>query len=258
MEQSIEFKSKKSQTTLRGRFIKAASTGVKQPLVFMLTGDGGKGTKSLSWVNMPPKLQEFGISSFLFDFEGLGYSEGKRGGLNISKGIDNLISAFEVIQKEEWVDKDRIGCFAASFGATILLLNPEIANKLSVIGLKSPAAFIPDAYYNELGHLEYLKWRDEEYSELNGYNYNVIIDALKYNVFTSAQEITSPVYITQGDKDEIVPFHQSYFLFDCLGSQEKELEIFPDGNHGYSNNNDWDKMAQYFVNQFNTKLNAEN
>tara|TARA_B100001115_G_scaffold181098_1_gene174661 strand:- start:1581 stop:2348 length:768 start_codon:yes stop_codon:yes gene_type:complete len=254
MEQQIEFKSSMTNQVLRGRFIKSENPNKKSPIVFMLTGDGGKGTKSLSWVNMPPKLAEKGISSFLFDFEGLGYSDGTRETLCLSIGISNLLDAFKVIEEQEWIDSNKIGCFAASFGAAVLLAAPEIANKLSIVGLKSPAAFIADAYFNEIGFDEFENWRKTGFSNENGYKYEVFLDCLRYNIFETATRITTPCYITQGDKDEIVPFQQTVFLYECLKTTEKELNIFKDGNHSYSNNNDWDKMASYFVECFHKSL----
>ena len=137
----IEFKSIKTGTLIRGRFIKPDSQDKLSPIIIMLTGDGKKGSKSLSWVNMPPMLLKAGISSFIFDFEGLGYSEGERRNLSLSVGIDNFRSAYEIVKQQDWIDKGRIGAFASSFGATVLLLIPEIANELKVLGLKSPAAF---------------------------------------------------------------------------------------------------------------------
>lgn len=254
MEVKIEFKSSLSGKTLRGRFVKAGVSTSKSPLVFMLTGDGRKGSKSLSWVNIPPKLAEYGISSFLFDFEGLGYSDGNREELTVSTGIRNLEDAFKIIKQQDWIDTSKIGCFAASYGATTLLLSPKISNSIAVIGLKSPAAFIPDAYFNEVGIEEFQNWKEKGYSEINGYKFDVFIDSLKHNTFITANDINTPCYITQGDKDEIVPFQQTHFLFESLQSTKKELKIFKNGNHGYSKNNDWETMASYFVTIFKNHL----
>src|SRR5216684_8795322 len=109
-----EFASINTGTLLRGRFTRpvSASTAGKYPLVVMATGDGPKGTKSLSWTNLPPLLCAKGIASFSFDFEGLGYSEGNRAQLTLSRGIDNFRTAFEVTRSTEWVDPNRIGILA--------------------------------------------------------------------------------------------------------------------------------------------------
>jgi hypothetical protein len=250
-----EFPSKNSKTLLRGRFIKATNTNNSlSPVVIMLTGDGKKGSKSLSWVNMPPKLQEAGISSFLFDFEGLGYSEGERRNLSLSVGVDNFISAYEFVKQQEWVDIQRIGAFASSFGATVLLLTPNIANQLKAIGLKSPAAFIPDAYFREIGAEKFEEWRTNGYLEENGYNYDILMDSLKYNVFCSSTEIDTPCMITQGDNDEIIALQHTFYLFDCLRSKDKFIEVFEKVSHGYSENDAWERMANIFLKWFRERL----
>lgn len=251
---NVEFKSIKTGTLLRGRFIEADTRGGRSPLVIMLTGDGKKGSKSLSWVNMPPKLQKVGISSFLFDFEGLGYSEGERRNLSLSIGIDNFRSAYEFVKQQNWFDKQRIGAFASSFGACVLLLSPDIANELKAIGFKSPAAFIADAYYNEIGESKFENWRRDSFLEDNGYNFEVFIDALSYNTYASALKITTPCFITHGDNDEIIPLRHTKYLYECLGTPDKHLEVFHGVSHGYSEGDAWDRMAEMFVDWFSKKL----
>ncbi len=250
----IQFKSRKSGTLLRGRFIETSTQIAKKPLVIMLTGDGPKGSKSLSWVNMPPILEKIGISSFLFDFEGLGYSEGNRRTLSLSVAIDNFSSAFDVVKKEKWVDKRRIGAFASSFGATVLLLVPKVANQLKAIGLKSPATFIADAYYKEIGSKLFDRWRKEGYIDDNGYDFNIFLDALRYNPYKKAMSIRTPCLITQGDSDEIIDLQHSIYLYECLNSVNKRIEIFKGASHGYSEGNSWDRMAAMFVDWFSENL----
>ncbi|HEY3310338.1 MAG TPA: alpha/beta hydrolase [Anaerolineales bacterium] len=251
---SVEFKSRKTGTLLRGRFIEADVGMRSSPLIIMLTGDGKKGSNSLTWTNFPPKLQQVGISSFLFDFEGLGNSKGERNSLSLSVGIENFRSAIEFAMKQNWIDKKRIGAFASSFGASVLLLSPDIANNLKAIGLKSPASFIPDAYFNEIGKAKFDVWRRQRYLEDNGYNFDIVIDALGYNVFASAHTIKTPCLITQGNSDEIIPPQHTGYLYECLGSRDKHLEIFEGVSHGYSEGNAWERMASLFVDWFQKML----
>lgn len=253
MEQKIEFVCKDTGIRLRGRFIKPESFNYPSPVVIMLTGDGPKGSKSLSWVNVPPKLLEHNISSFLFDFAGLGYSEGERKKLTLSVGISNFKSAFEVVLNESWIDKNRIGIFASSFGANVALLLPELMNRVKLIGLKSPSCFLPDAYINEIGNDEFDKWRQEGFCEKNGYNFEVVTDCFNYNTYKEVKKINTPCLITHGSKDEIVPINQSKFLYECL-SGNKKLKIFKNVGHGYSEEGAWDRMASIFVDWFSDNL----
>lgn len=249
MEITYEYISGTTNAVLRGRLVYDDSLPVPLPAVIMLTGDGPKGTKSLSWVNMPPRLMEVGVASFLFDFEGLGYSDGIRRQLSLTKGMDNLRSTFVFISQLDLVDKSRLGFLGSSFGATALLLQPDIANKAKLIGLKSPASFLADAYINEIRDAGLDRWLIEGYLDDNGYDIEVLLDCLRHNAFESAMNVTSPCLITHGDADEIVPVRQSKMLAACLAGKTR-LEVFPKCDHGYSVDGAWERMATMFVSWF--------
>lgn len=253
MNQEFEFRSSFSDVLLRARLIGPEQVQPPFPVVMMLTGDGPKGTKSLSWTNLPPLLLPHGIASFLFDFEGLGYSDGERRTLSVTRGIENLATAFDFLRQQGWSDPDRLGALASSFGATTLLLSPQVANALKVIGLKSPAAFLPDAYVSEVGFDRFDEWATTGFLEANGYDFAVVLDALKYNAYVSARAIHTPCLITHGERDEIVSVMQSKYLSRCLGG-ETRLELFRGVGHGYSEEGAWDRMARLFVDWFSTKL----
>ncbi len=253
----FEFQSRNTGTLLRGRLVEPASANDSYPIVVMLTGDGPKGSKSLSWVNMPPLLAEVGVASFMFDFEGLGHSDGDRSKLSVSVGIDNFRTAYDFIRNQLDVDDGRLGAFASSFGAEVLLLTPDIANGMGAIGLKSPAAFIADAYFNEIGSDKFDAWREEGFLEDNGYSFEVFLDSLSHNAFLSAREIETPCLITQGSADEIIPWQHTRYLYECLKSGDKRLEIFEGAGHGYSEGDSWETMANMFVSWFKTRLGNE-
>jgi uncharacterized protein len=237
---------------LRGKFIQPETSKTKFPLVIMLTGDGPKGSKSLSWVNIPPRLAKHGIASMLFDFSGLGNSDGARKELTLSKGIADFKIIFNQIEKHTWIDFDRLSIMGSSFGACVALMLPEILNKCKAIGFKSPSTFLPDAYFKELSLETYNNWIKSGYCEENGYNSKVLFDPFKYNVYAEIPKIKSKCLITHGDADEVVPYQQSLFLKDLL-SGEVELITFENGDHGYSGEN-WEKMAFTFETFYKNEL----
>lgn len=252
--ENIEFRSEKTGILLRGRFIYPEKPSKRTPCVIFLTGDGKKGSNSLSWVNFPPMLAKAGISSFLFDFQGLGNSDGQRKSLDVTCGLDNFFSAFSEMIKNENISQDKIGAFASSFGAFILLLSPTLANSLKAIGLKSPATFLPDAYYNEIGDNNFEIWAKNGFIETNGYDFRVFENSLEYNAFVTARKIVSPCLISQGDRDEIICMRHTRILFNCLGSKDKRFEIFQGASHGYSEGDSWNRMARMFLEFFKEKL----
>jgi len=245
----VEFEDSQSGILLRGRFVIPASYADSVPLVIYLTGDGPKGTKSLSWTNLPPMLLDRGVASFLFDFEGLGNSEGDRSHLTVSRAVSNLHSAYRVACANHLVNTRRIGIFASSFGATALLLRPDIANSVKLLGFKSPAGSLADAYANEAGESGLDVWLAQGYSRELGYDIEVLADAIRCDAYLTATRILTPTYITHGDSDTIVPVRQSKYLKLCLGGPTR-LDIFPGVNHGYSEPGAWDRMARIFVDWF--------
>lgn len=253
MTQEFEFPSRSTGVLLRARLVIPEQAAPPFPVVMMLTGDGPKGTKSLSWTNIPPLLMPHGIASLLFDFEGLGYSDGERRTLCVTRGMDNLETAFAFLCGQQWADPDRLGALGSSFGATTLLLSPQIANALQAIGLKSPAGFLPDAYVSEVGLDRFEEWAASGFLEAAGYDFAVLLDALKYNVYSSATTIETPCLITHGDNDQIVSVMQSRYLARCLAGQA-HLEVFRGVGHGYSEEGAWDRMARLFVDWFAGKL----
>ena len=251
--QIVEFSGSTSGTVLRGRFILPHGEAQNLPMVIMATGDGQKGTKSLSWTNLPSRLCANGIATFLFDFEGLGYSDGIRSGLTVSRGIDNFRAAFALAQSQGWLNPSRIGILASSYGATVVLLSPEITNRAKMLGLKSPASFIADAYANECEENELDSWLENGFSTKLEYDAEVLRDALFYNVYAEARKINTKILISHGDADQTVPIRQSKFLMTSL-SGEKRLEIFQGVGHNYSEEGAWDRMADLFVGWFRDGL----
>lgn len=225
--------------TLRGRLSQPEHSSL--PVIVLLTGDGPKGSKSLSWTNLPPILAKEGLRTFLFDFEGLGYSEGSREKLDVLTAAKNLEQAILHLSGSIPVNV-KIGCIASSFGATTLLNSPGIANGFDAIGLKSPASFIAEAYALEVDFSELKNWLDTGFSESAGYQSLVITNSLSINTFERASKISVPVMITHGTADEVVPCYQSILLQRVLAGRA-ELELFEGVGHGYSEPGAWDRMA---------------
>lgn len=222
---------------LKARFHDAGNHG---PVVMFLTGDGPKGAKSLSWVNIPPMLDELGISSFLFDFEGLGDSSGERSILTLSRGRINFRDAFQ--HMKSLVGDRTIGFFASSFGAAVALEEPAILGQGRAIAFKSPAPWLADAYVNELNKDELDQWYETGYSHRNGYGIEVLADALLSNAYVNARTLTMPCMTTHGTADAIVPWTQSANLRLCWAGPF-QLDLFDGVGHGYSEGDAWIRMA---------------
>lgn len=253
MEKIINFEERNPQGELiRARFVKPALEG-KIPLVIMLTGDGPKGSNSMSWVNLSPRLAEKGIATLLFDFAGLGNSEGNRRYLTLSKGISDFELIFNAIRRYDWIDLNNMGVMASSFGGSVALHCYEILNTIKVVGLKSPCCFLPDAYVNEISIKNLNEWLQSGFCEENGYDIEVLTDPFGYNIYDDIRKIQTKCLITHGDSDEIVPLSQSKYL-DALLQAPHELLVFENCDHGYSKGDCWERMAELFVEFFGENL----
>ena len=253
-ERLIKIKCSATQKELAGRIVlpvKHKFFSGKPPLVMMLTGDSPKGSKGLSWVNFPLLLAQKGIASFLFDFEGLGNSEGQRDNLTLTAGIENYRAAFATLERKQICDQDRIGVFAASFGASVAVLAHETTNRACALGMKSPAPFLADAYLNESDSDVLEKWLEVGYSSELGYSIKVLYDALGYNVFAAARRITVRTLITHGLADDIVPVRHSRLLHACLSGDKRFLGKTGVG-HNYAEPGAWDDMSNDFLDFFNS------
>jgi len=214
----------------------------------MLTGDGPQGTKSATWVNIPQMLAEHGVGSFLFDFEGLGHSDGQRRNLSLSVGLSNLKDAMLILSQQPKVDQERIAIFGSSFGGNIAILHTADTASIRCLGLKSPVSFYPDSFYGELGDVRMSRWAEERYLDDIGFNYEFYLDAFRYNTYDAAMRIHCNCLITHGSADKVVPLVQSKHLAAALvNAPSKELRILDGVGHGYSEPGAWDQMAALFV-----------
>lgn len=239
---------------LKGRLLVPDEPVSEVPVVLMLTGDGAKGTKSLSWINMPPLLEAHGIASFLFDFHGLGYSAGNRDELTLSIGLANAHAALAQLLELPYVNQGKVSLFGSSFGGNIgILLASEQENIVSV-GLKSPVSFYPGSIAHETGLESIQKWISNP-SATRESGYKLYADSLYINTYQYARAIKCAVHITHGDADPIVPVEQSVHLRASLQSSiDAHLNIYPGVDHHYSQEGAWDKMAEEFVQFFRRTL----
>lgn len=247
---------KDSTSMLRARIhVPQNTSNARFPLVVLLTGDGPKGTQSLSWTNIPPMLAKQGIASFLFDFQGLGYSPGQRRHLTLSRGLENFRRAISTARKQPEIDESKIGIFGSSFGGNIAILYAAEDSDIKCIGLKSPVSFYPESFVAEFSRQLVEEWETNGYIETIGFDYAFYTDSFRYNNYAAASTIKCPCLITHGDADSVVPLRQSQFLRDALVSaKERRLNIYHGVGHGYSEPGAWQRMAEEFVEWFQTHL----
>ena len=220
----------------------------------MATGDGKNGwSNSSSWPSIINRINEIGIPSFIFDFHGLGESDGDYSDLSIKVAVQNLRDATHIVRQQPWVDSSRIGGLGSSFGGSTTLVVQAMDSPFAAVGLKSPSAFLPEAYENEHGREQMIEWKKEGVSPVSGYKYNTYLEAFIYNIYELAKDITSKILIVHGDSDTIVPISQSIRLSYILGDIV-ELKTITRGTHSYNKEGSLERLINLQTSFFSRHL----
>lgn len=250
-----DFEIESNNVIIRGTFYfsKSFDERSKNPLIVLLTGDGSFGRKGATWLPLIETMRSIDYSACIFDFHGLGTSDGELKELTFTKAVQNLKDVLEYIESEHFFDMSRIGVYGASFGGGIALIVQSQSNPFSRVALRSPVSFPVEAYETEHSFEEMQEWQKTKISPVLGRHWDSYIDALQYNIYNMARSITINVFIVHGNKDTIVPLSQSIRLTYVLGNLS-QLEILDGVEHNYKQNNAYDKLFDLIKNYFAGRL----
>lgn len=204
------FQEKRTFKNSRGLTLSAIFEGKdkKAPVVVICHGYASS-KDSESQLDLRPKLLKAGLSVFTFDFTGSGESRGSIEDLTPNTGIDDLKSAVANLGKVEFA------LFGSSFGGYVAL-RYAIANPLLAVALKGSVS----------------DWSSVKSENIDANKMKrFLAEVQRVNLYSEAKNITSPVLITHGDKDDVVPLNQSRDLLKNLGSKNKKLKIIKGAPH---------------------------
>lgn len=250
-----DFEIQSNNVTIRGTiyFSESFDRSQKNPLVVLLTGDGSFGRKGNSWLPLVNTMREIGYSACIFDFHGLGTSDGGMQDLTFSKAVQNLKDVLSHIKGMNFFDMKRIGVLGSSFGGGIALIVQSQTNQFARVALRSPVSFPVEAYETEHTLEEMQIWKKDKISPVLGWHWNSYLDALQYNIYDMIKSIKNSVFIVHGNKDTIVPLAQSVRLTYVLGNQSI-LEILEGVEHNYKQEGAFEKLFQLMKNYFSGNL----
>ena len=187
-----------------------------------------------------------GISTFCFDWFGMGESEGSFADITVGRCCDQLKQALAFISRQ---GHQRIGLIGSSFGGLISILVAGQYPHLLALGLKCPVPDFPELLRLEFGEAAMGHWKATgEIPNVTGgdkpieLRYDFYEDCLQYDAYHAAETIKSPTLIVHGDQDELVPLHQIQRLRGALTTQ-KELRILEGANHYFGKPEDFRKMT---------------
>lgn len=252
MEEQVVFQNESDQN-LAGIIERDAGNN-KSPLVVMCHGfSSGKNSKTNRRFNQ--ELIAKGFATFRFDFRGHYESEGRMEDITVSDGIKDLTAAINYLRPLKWVDQDRIGIVATSFGANVALNYVAISKTIRALALKSPVFDYCEVRLRQLGAEGIRKWKSEGYTLVDGdkTTYKFYEDAMTRNMREIATTIAIPAIIVHGSADTNVPLSQSQELSRWLLGPVT-FEIIDGADHQYTNPAHFDHMVQRIVDWFAQQL----
>lgn len=178
-----------------------------------------------------------GIATLRFDFFGQGESDGPFEAITVTIALGQADAAIQWAEAEGYRDIALVG---SSFGGLIALLAAARHPTLRCLAVKCPVPDFPELLRLEFGDAGMAEWhRTDTIPDLTGQpgrlalRYAFYEDSLRYSGYDAAGSITAPTLIVQGDRDELVPLHQSHHLHKALAGPAR-LELLDGADHGFT------------------------
>jgi hypothetical protein len=191
------------------------------------------------------ELNDRGLATFRFDFFGQGESDGPFEDITVSLAIGQAMAALDWVAERGY---RRIGLVGSSFGGLVALLAAAGRKDVACLALKCPVVDFAEELRLEFSLEELARWRESDtIPDIMGgperirLRYRLYEDSLEHIAYGPASSITAPTLIVQGEKDELVPLHQSRRLLDALGGP-KRLDLLPGADHQFTRADDFRTM----------------
>lgn len=223
---------------------------------------GFGGVKEGTPVGLCTRLADEGFTMFSFDYRGFGASEGERALLLPQEQVEDAVAALEFVATQvPGVDPARIGLYGTSFGGGIAALAAARSPRPCALMVSVPvlsgsqwmqsvhrwyefrelrqralAAIAHKAATGEVALCERLDIMAPEpqslvrYAEKTPISLETVWHLLHHEPMEQAHRIRVPVFLFGADDDTVVPCDQTRQFFERVNT-EKQMEIFPSGNH---------------------------
>ena len=198
-----------------------------------------------------------GISTYRFDWFGMGESEGDFSRITVATCCDQLERTISLMRERGYHE---LGLIGSSFGGLLAILVGQHHPELRAVGLKCPVPDFPEMLEHEFGSDGIEEWKRTNYiPDVSGGAAPVALDFAFYescradNAYEAARNINAPVLIVHGQQDELVPFHQIRQLEDALPGN-KELVLLPEADHQFGRPEDFRQMTVRLANWMQAHL----
>lgn len=215
------------------------SSGEKVPIAIIMHGfTGNKEGRMLKLI--ADSLQNHGIASIRFDFNGHGQSEGRFEDMTVPNEIEDAKKVYEYVATLPYVDASRIALVGHSQGGVVSAMTAgELGSpRVAAVALLAPAAVLRDdairgntmgAKYNPLDP-------PDSVPLFGGHNLGAsyIRTAFTLPIYETAARYTDPATIIHGTGDRVVPYtYGERFHEQWKNSEWHLLEYF---DHGFTQN----------------------
>jgi pimeloyl-ACP methyl ester carboxylesterase len=224
----------------------------KCPMVMLLHGFGGNKDGAIEKM-IASKLEQAGIASIRFDFNGHGESEGEFQNMTVPNEIEDAKMVYAYVSALPYVSKVAVSGHSQGGVVTSMLAGELGKAKIACVVLMAPAAVLrEDAIRgNTMGKM-YNPLDPPEYVELFGsmkLGRNYITTAFSLPIYETAAKYTGPACIIHGTGDRVVPYTYGERYHEIW--KGSELHILPAFDHGFSQdlNKATDIAVTYLVSQ---------
>jgi len=223
------------------------------PFPFVITSHGYKSHRdSKKYFQIANRFPLEGMAVFRFDHRGAlnGESDGKFEDTTLSKRVEDILAAIEMLSGVSEIDSSRLGLLGSSLGGMDVLMAKSNRVKAKVV-MATPFAFPQPCEemnyaFKEKGYYDYTdgsRIRKEFYE-----------DILRYDLNEEAKEIMCPLLIIHGYLDELVPHHHAEVLYKAAGATIKDLKLIEGGDHAFTNLEKLDEALGHALNWFKKYL----
>lgn len=213
--------------------------GQECPLVILCHGFGGHLDFHL-WPLLAARLNEHGIGTLRFDFNGCGQSEGQFQDLTIGNEIDDLLA---VIAYARHLAKFRsISLIGYSQGGVVAGMVAGMcgARQIQALVLMSASGVLrDDVLRGSFKGIQFDPWHlDKPFYEVPGRNLKLgrpyLQNAMTLPIYETTAKYTGPAFILHGMADQVVPYPYSERYHQVLA--DSQLLLIPGEEHSWSQN----------------------
>ncbi len=205
-------------------------------------------------VRLAKAFESLKLNSLRIDLDGCGESEGDFAEQTYSSMADDILSAIAYLKTREYSEFSLFGSSAGGLASMIVALQQPIKK----IGLVAPVFDYPSQAIRTLGKEEIARWKKEGFRIRTNHrgissriNYTFYNDSQQHVMHGKVKNITCPLLIVHGDKDEDVLIEGSRKIIQEMPNA-KLIEM-EGADHFFENPGEKDKVAQYFIDWFKEK-----